>query len=179
MESIFSTKQRITILQAIIFTTDNVSVNNIANKLKLSKGLVSKYFDILAKKGVLKREKGKLSVSDNSLVKAIKIFLNVGGIDPKIFKKYPFVTAAGLYGSCARGENTNDSDTDIWIRVKKVEETKVASLTVEVNRKIRNAKVLIIDDSKMEKIREEDIMFYHSLSFGSIILYGDENALQI
>lgn len=179
MESLFSTSQRIKILEAVIFRTGSVSVNNIAFQLKLSKGLVSKYFQILLKEQILKKEKGKLVVADNTSVKAVKILLNLRRIDTRIFSKYPFVTAAGLYGSCARGENTEDSDVDLWVRVKDVEETKLASLTAEINKKIKNAKVLFLSDKKIEKLRKEDIMFYHSLSFGSIILYGDKDAASV
>jgi predicted nucleotidyltransferase len=179
MESLFSTSQRIKILEAVIFRTDSVSVNNIASQLGLSKGLVSKYFQILLNEQILQKEKGKLVVADNASVKAVKILLNVRRIDTRIFGKYPFVTAAGLYGSCARGENTEDSDVDLWVRVKDVEETKLASLTAEINKKIKNAKVLFLSDKKIEKVRKEDIMFYHSLSFGSIILYGDKDAASV
>jgi len=176
MESLFSTSERIKILEAVIFRTDSVSVNNIASQLGLSKGLISKYFQILLKKQILKKEKGKLVVADNASVKAVKILLNVRRIDTRIFGKYPFVTAVGLYGSCARGENTEDSDVDLWVRVKDIEETKIAPLTSEINKKIKNAKLLFLNDKKIEKLRKEDIMFYHSLSFGSIILYGDKDA---
>jgi len=179
MESLFSTSERIKILEAVIFRTDSVSVNNIASQLGLSKGLVSKYFQILLKKQILKKEKGKLVVADNASVKAVKILLNVRRIDTRIFGKYPFVTAVGLYGSCARGENTEDSDVDLWVRVKDIEETKIAPLTSEINKKIKNAKLLFLNDKKIEKLRKEDIMFYHSLSFGSIILYGDRDAASI
>lgn len=179
MESLFSTSQRIKILEAVIFRTGSVSVNNIASQLGLSKGLVSKYFQILLKEQILKNEKGKLVVADNASVKAVKILLNLRRIDTRIFSKYPFVTAAGLYGSCARGENTEDSDVDLWVRVKDVEETKIASLTSEINKKIKNAKLLFLSDKKIEKLRKEDIMFYHSLSFGSIILYGDKDAVSV
>lgn len=179
MESLFSTSQRIQILEAVIFRTGSVSVNNIASQLGLSKGLISKYFQILLKQKILKKGKGGLVVSDSPLVRAIKILLNVQNIDGRIFSKYPFVTAAGLYGSCARGENTEDSDVDLWVRVKDVEETKIASLTATINRKIKNAKILLLSDKRLEKIRKEDTMFYHSLAFGSIILYGDVDAAQI
>jgi predicted nucleotidyltransferase len=179
MESLFSTSQRIKILEAVIFRAGNISVNNIASQLKLSKGLVSKYFQILLKKQILKKEKGKLVVADNASVKAVRILLNVRRIDTRIFGKYPFVTAVGLYGSCARGENTEDSDVDLWVRVKDVEESKIASLTSEVNKKIKNAKLVFLSDKKIEKLRKEDIMFYHSIAFGSIILYGNRDAVQI
>jgi predicted nucleotidyltransferase len=179
MENLFSTSQRIKILQAVIFRTDSVSVNNIASQLGLSKGLVSKYFQILLKQKILKKGKGGLVVSDSPLVRTVKILLNVKNIDTGIFSKYPFVTAAGLYGSCARGENTADSDVDLWMRVKDVEEAKIASLTSEMSKKIKNAKILLLSDKRLEKIRKEDMLFYYSLSFGSIILYGDKDVAQI
>ena len=179
MESLFSTKQRIKILQAVIFRTESVSVNNTASLLKLSKGLVSKYFQILLKQKVLKKEKGLLVISDSPLVRAVRILLNIKNIDVRIFGKYPFVTAAGLYGSCARGDNSEESDVDVWIRLNDVEETKAAALTAEISRKVKNAKVLLLTDNRLKKIREEDSMFYHSLAFGSIILYGDKNEAQL
>jgi predicted nucleotidyltransferase len=179
MKDLFSTNERIKILEAVIFRTDSVSVNNIASQLGLSKGLVSKYFQILLKEQILKKEKGKLVVADSTSVRAVKILLNLKKIDTKIFSKYPFVLAVGLYGSCARGENTEDSDVDLWVRVKEVEETKIASLTSEINKKIKNAKLLLLNDKKIEKLRKEDIMFYHALSFGSIILYGDKDAVSV
>jgi len=176
MERLFSTSQRIKILQAVIFRPYGIIVNNIASQLRLSKGLVSKYFQILLKQKLLKKEKGKLIVSESPLVRAIKILLNIKSIDTRIFSKYPFVIAAGLYGSCAR--DSEDSDTDLWVRLKDVEETKAASLTAELGRKVKNAKVLLLSDKKIEKIRKDDTMFYHSLAFGSIILHGDRNELQ-
>lgn len=179
MESIFSTKERIKILQTIIFKTESISVNNIAQQLRLSKGLVSKYFDILTKSNVLKRVKGKVTVAETPMVDAIKILLNIKNIDSKIFKKYSFIKAIGLYGSCAKGVNTEDSDVDLWIRLKDVEEVKQASLTAEVNKKIKNAKVLLLTDKKLKKLKEDDELFYHSIAFGSIILYGDKDAIQI
>ena len=54
MEKILSTKERIRILKAVIFKLKPVNVNMVAAELKLSKGLISKYFDVLVKAGVLK-----------------------------------------------------------------------------------------------------------------------------
>ena len=179
MEKIFSTKQRIKILAAIAFKTNNIGVNNIANQLRLSKGLVSKYFDILAKMGILKKVNGKLRITDSSLLKGIKILLNIKNIDPNIFKKFSFVKSVGLYGSCAKGENTEDSDIDLWIKVGNVSEENLAMLTSKLNKAIRNVNPLFLTDKKIEKAKKEDPLFYHSLAFGSIILYGDKDGIQI
>jgi len=179
MKNIFSTKERIKILQEIIFKTDRISVNNIANQLRLSKGLISKYFNILVKERILKKVHSKFSVVNSPLAKGIRILLNIKNIEIKIFKKYSFIESVGLYGSCAKGENAEDSDVDLWVKVGNTGEEELASLTSELDQKIENVKVLFLTDQKIEKIKKEDAMFYHSLVFGSIILYGDKDGIQI
>ena len=179
MEDIFSTKERIRILESIIFKESNISVNSIASQLKLSKGLISKYFEILSKEGIVKKTEGKAFITDSSFVKGIRILFNMKNVNPKIFKKYPFVKSAGIYGSCAKGENIEDSDVDLWIRVKDTDEDRLASLTSELNKKIKNVKVLFLTNGKIEKLRKEDPLFYHSLVFGSLIVYGEKNGIQL
>ena len=179
MESIFSTKERIKILKAVIFSDQPISVNVIAAKLKISKGLVSKYLDVLLREGIAKKSNGKYLIVDSPITKAAKILLNITSIDTGIFKKFDFVEAAGLYGSCAKGENTDESDVDLWIKIKDVSDEKAASLTAVMNKKIRNVKPLFLTTKKIEKMEKNDILFHHSLSFGSVVLYGENNAIQL
>ncbi len=179
MEKIFSTKERIKIIKAVIYSEKPISINLIAAKLKISKGLVSKYFDFLAKEGIAKKSNGKYLIDDSAAAKGIKILLNIQAINPAIFKKYGFVEAAGLYGSCAKGENTESSDVDIWLKINEASDARIAPLTAEINRKIKNAKPLFLTDKKIEKIKKDDELFYHSLAFGSIVLYGGKDAIQL
>lgn len=179
MRSIFSTKERIKILKAVIFNEQTLSVNVIATKLKISKGLVSKYFDVLLKEGIVKKLSGKYLVVDSAITKGIKILLNIVGIDIGIFRKFDFVEAVGLYGSCSKGENTDGSDVDIWVKVRDVSEGEIASLTALMNKKIRNIKPLFLTTGKIKKMKKDDELFYHSLTFGSIILYGEKDAIQL
>lgn len=177
MENIFSTKERIKILEAIIYKKDSVGVNTVASQLKLSKGFVSKYFDILEKEDIAKKTKGKFFITDSPLVKGIRILLNINNINPKIFRKFSFIKSAGLYGSCVKGENTEDSDVDLWIKTEDISEEKLAALTSELNKKIKKIKILFLTDKKMERLKKEDEVFYHSLAFGSIIIYGDKDGI--
>lgn len=180
IKNILSTKERVRILESVIFQTAPLSVNFIAKKLKLSKGLVSLYMDLLTREGIVKRANGKFLVNhDISFVKGIKVVLNLSGIDARCFKKYPFVKAVGLYGSCAKGENTDDSDVDLWIRVEEVAETKVAALAALLRKKIKNVKPLFLSSGKIRELRTKNELFYHALSFGSITLYGVANALEL
>lgn len=179
MESIFSTKERLKILKTVIFSVQPISVNVVAAGLKISKGLVSKYLDVLLREGIAKKSNGKYLIVNSPLTKAAKILLNIMGIDIGIFKKFDFVEAAGLYGSCAKGENTDESDVDLWVKIKDVSDEKAASLTATMNKKIKNIKLLFLTPKKIEKMKKDDALFYHSLSFGSIVLYGDKDALQL
>jgi len=179
MENIFSTKERIKILKAVIFSEQPIGVNVVAAKLKISKGLVSKYLDVLLREGITKKSNGKYLIVDSPITKATKILLNIIDIDVGIFKKFDFVEAAGLYGSCAKGENTDKSDVDIWVKVKDVSDAKAASLTATLSKEIRNIKLLFLTAKKIEKMKEDDMLFYHSLAFGSIVLCGDKDALQL
>lgn len=177
MNKIFSTNERIKILNSIVLNKNPLSVNFVASRLKLSKGLVSKYFDVLKNSGIVKRSNGKYLVIDSGLTKAIRILLVVSEIDTSIFEKYNFVKSVGLYGSCSKGENTEESDIDIWIMVNEAGDEKIASLTSEINKKIKRVKPLFITEKKLEKIKKDDELFYHSLSFGSIVLFGEKDAI--
>lgn len=177
MYKILSTRERIKILKEVIFSNEPLSVNAIAATLKLSKGLVSKYFEILLKEGIVKKSNSKYIIIESPLTRGVKILLNISDIDIKIFKKYDFVKAVGLYGSCANGENTTESDVDIWIKVSDVSDEKIASLTSALSRKINKIKPLFLTEDKLNKIKNEDELFYHSLSFGSITLYGEKDEI--
>ena len=179
MELIFSTKERIKILKEVIFKTDSISVNKIAAKLKLSKGLISKYFDILTKGHILRKSKAGIFVSDRPITKSIKILLNITDININFFKKYPFVKSVGLYGSCAKGENTQESDIDVWIRVGNAKEEELASLTSQLKKKMNRIKITLLTDKKIDRMKKEDELFYHALAFGSITLYGDKDGVQL
>ncbi len=177
IEKLFSSKERVNILESVIFLEGQFGVNETAKKLKLSKGLISKYFEILIKEGVLKKKANKFIVSDNIKVKSIKILLNIKKVDINVYKKYKFIRAVGLYGSCAKGTNTVSSDVDLWIKVVRVSDEEIAELTSGLRKQIENVKLLILDNKKLELLKNKDTLFYHSLYFGSIILFGSENEI--
>ena len=173
IETVFSTKERIKILNDIIYNTKYISVNKAAKNVKLSKGFVSKYFDSLVKEGILKRSKGKFLVQNNIMTKSIRIFLNLNMFDKEFFKKYKFIRSAGVYGSFTKGTNTEDSDIDLWILIEKTTEDKLAKLTNNLKKVFGNVKPLYLTEDKIKLLKNGDTTFYHSLIFGSIVVYGD------
>jgi predicted nucleotidyltransferase len=177
IENILSTKERVAILRNVIYSDRQFGVNEIAGKLGLSKGLVSKYFEILEKEKILERNKGKFAVRNGREVKAIRILFNLNDINTNVLKRYKFVKAAGLYGSGSKGTNTESSDVDLWVKIEDAEDEKIAALTSALRKSVKNVRVLVLDDKKIRQLRKEDPVFYHSLYFGSVILYGQEDAL--
>jgi len=174
INSLFSTEERIKIIENIIFTDNQINVNKTASELRLSKGLISKYFNLLVSKKILQKRKNKFFVLDNSIVKSIKILFNINQFKPSFFKKYPFIEGVGLYGSSVKGTNNEDSDIDLWIKVKKIDELRLAQLTNALKRKNNKIKPLFLTDEKIKKLKKDDTIFYNSLIFGSIVLYGGE-----
>lgn len=171
--SLLSTKERVKILNNILYPLQLLSVNRTAQELGISKGLVSKFFHTLYKEKILKKTKNKFIVLDNLLTRSLKILLNLNSFDAFLFKKYPFLKSVGLYGSLARGENTRDSDIDLWLLIEKTKEEYLAGLTKELKKKYPKIKPLYLTEEKLKILKKEDVVFYYSLFFGSITLYGD------
>lgn len=174
LSSIFSTEERVKIVSSIIYLEEPTSVVAIAKEAGLSKGLVSKLFKILVKEGILTKLKNRFVVLDNVYVKAIRIMLMLNNFTPNLFKKYKFVKGVGIYGSCVKGNNTKNSDIDLWIKVEKTREMELAKLTGELKRKYENVKPLFLTKEKIKILENKDPVFYYSLVLGSITIYGEE-----
>lgn len=170
LHKLLSSKERVKVLNYILYKTDHLSVNKTAKELKLSKALISQFFATLKKEGILN---GKNEIKDNLATKSLKILLNLNSIDTKIFNK-PFIKAAGLYGSLVKGENTEESDIDIWILTENAKEEQLAKLTSELKSKYGNLKPLYLAKEKLQALKKKDRLFYHSLVFGSITIHGDK-----
>jgi len=173
IHKICSSSTRIKILKTILYDDTLHSVSKTAAELRISKGLVSAYFSILNKEGILRRVGRKFCIQHTTLTRALKIMLNVTFLNTDIFRRYSFVKGVGIYGSMAKGTNTKDSDIDLWIMTKPISEENLAKLT-RVIMKFGNIKPLYLTQDKLEILKKNDQLFYHALLFGSITIYGDE-----
>ena len=174
LHKLLSTKERVKILSKLIFKTNSFSVNKTAQELGLSKGLISKYLSIILKEGIIGKEKNKFFVLDNIKVRSLRILLNLNQFDTNLFNKYKFVKGVGVYGSLAKGMNDEESDIDLWIKIGQAKQMELAKLSNELNKRYKNVKPLFLTKEKIDMLKKEDTLFYHSLVFGSIILYGEE-----
>jgi len=155
--------------------TKQLKVRESAKLLKSSPAYVSQCLKILSEKGIIKN--GIVDVS-HPYTRGLKILFNIKKlVDKKIIKKLKKLEAlgAGVYGSWATGTNYEDSDLDIWIKVNKHPgEIKVATVSNEIRKILRkNVQILILTPERIERLKNSDQIFYYSLVFGSIKLYGE------
>jgi len=162
------------ILKSSIYRSGEFGVSEIAKIANVSKGLVSGYFDYLAKEGVFRRKKNKFMVRDNIQTKAVKIFLNLNTFDTGLFRKYRFIKSVGVYGSLAKGTNTGESDIDLLIFIEPVREEMLAKLTAELKKTFGDVRPLYVTKEKLEFLKKNDVVFYYSLMFGSVTIYGEK-----
>lgn len=177
MQTLFSSPERFKILDFVLSNPGKeFKVRETARELNLSPMAVSKTFKLLIKKKVF-YEAGKVDLS-NAVTRALKIFLNVNKLDSislnkKIRSSVKSCISAGLYGSWANGTNNSDSDIDLWIKAKKKDEDSILKVRRFVRTKLGfEANVLLLNESDVEKLRENDFVFYCSL-INSFVLFGD------
>jgi predicted nucleotidyltransferase len=174
INTLLSTPKSPLILYHILFRQDEISVADVSRRLRLSKGFVSKFFFLLSKEKILKKSANKYKVLPNLKVRLLKIFFNLRLFTDFKFERYAFIMGAGIYGSCAKGENTEDSDIDIWIKIDKKDERELAKVTGSLKKLSGKISPLYIYEKKLEVLRDEDPIFYGSIVHGSIKLYGKD-----
>ncbi len=151
-----------------------IKVIAIANALKVNKGSVSL---AIKKLEAIKVVKNKLVDLSTPLTRALKILAIVTSItDAKainVINRYAI--AAGLYGSSAKGTNTEESDIDIWIRPKHgTSQLKVAELSRTLSMMLhKRVQIVMVNEKRLAAIKEENPNFYYALVFGSIVLLGE------
>jgi len=180
LSKIFSTKQREKILDYMLSNpSGGYRVRELSKNFEVSVGSVSQFLSLLKKNKILKRKGDVLYVDiKNPLTKALKISLNVSKIEIASLKKIPGLLGIGLYGSWANGTNKEDSDIDIWVKIKeKVGEEFVARASRQLNNRMkRKVQLLILDPEKVGGLKKDDPIFYYSLVYGSVVMYGESLA---
>lgn len=173
LSELFKTQERLTILHEV-FLRDEIRVTEISKDTNTSKGLVSRFLKEMEKEGLLERKGLKYYNKNNSLVKAIKVMLNLNilrweEISPS------WTESAALYGSWASGTNTSESDVDIWIKTSKTPSTQELDHLYNnlSSRTSSDVHILILTPEKVDDIKLNDPPFYHSLMNSSLVLEGE------
>ncbi len=173
LDIILSTPQRIKILENILFRSDTFNVTKVSSELGLSKGLVSKFLSILVGQKVLVRSRLRYQIRPGTNVKALRIMFNLKKMDPNLFKKYPTVQSVGIFGSKVKGTDAEDSDLDLYLLVNRSDDLEQARLSRDIRQRYGKVNPLFLTKEKVSKLKKDNEMFYFSLVFGSITIYGD------
>ncbi|MDP2926949.1 MAG: nucleotidyltransferase domain-containing protein [bacterium] len=174
--NLFSTKKREKVMAFILNNPSKPHrVRDVAKTLSISPGSISGFFAFLKKNKILKRSGNEFYVNiANPLTRTAKLMINVMSLDVGPLRKIPGFEGIGVYGSCANGTNKEGSDIDIWVKSKKkvgVEAVASASRKMKERAK-REVQLLIIDPEKYSQLKDEDPIFFYSLIYGSVVLYG-------
>ena len=173
LSALFRTGERIALLRAAL-TAPSCTVQQLAAKTRLSKGLVSPYLALLEREGLLVRKDRIFTVKNSSWTEAVKRLLNIDRVS-SVFRQPAWALGIGMYGSWAEGTNTDESDLDLWVLcASRPTGVKVAEIEREVSRALSvEVHLLVSTPEKMETMKETDEPFYRSFTKQSITLEGE------
>lgn len=178
--SLVSGRQREKILAYVLgHPSRGYRVREIAKTLGVSAGSVSQYLALLKQSRILRRKGNGYFVDlSRPLTKALKMVLNVASLDISPLKEVAGVLGIGIYGSWANGTNDENSDIDIWVKVKsKLDEETIAKASSRLQNKNKSrTQLLVIDPQKNRRLSEDDPIFYYSLVYGSVVMHGESLA---
>ena len=148
-------------------------VRELAQKLSISTGAASSQLRILAESGLVTSEqKGRTLMyrADISqpLVREAKIFRNLAELTPFIADIRENVTRVILFGSCATGEDTEESDIDLLIETsdKSALQKIIARHEEEIPRKISP---IIVSAEESGQLRIRDRPLYDRIRSGKTL----------
>jgi len=173
LSALFRTAERITLLRAALLVP-SCTVQQIAAKTGLSKGLVSPYLALLEREGLLERTGRTYRLAFSPVTVAVKRLLNTDLVTSALHKP-AWASGIGMYGSWALGTNTEESDIDLWVYVKTLPKgVMVAELERKVSRAVSaEARVLVLTKEKLAGLKSSDEPFYRSFVKQSITLEGE------
>jgi predicted nucleotidyltransferase len=173
LSALFRTEERITLLRAALIVPA-CTVQQIASKTGLSKGLVSPYLALLEQKGLLERNDRTYQLKFSPLAAAVKRLLNIDLVTA-VFKRPAWASGIGMYGSWAEGANMEESDLDLWVYAKTLPSgIMVAELEREISRAVSaEVHVLVLTREKIAGMKSSDEPFYRSFVKQSITLEGE------
>lgn len=151
------------------------SANEISRLAKSSKGATNQILRLLLGLDILSRErKGNLFLyrlnADNLVLRQFKIFENLLSLQGLVKKIQEYCYEIILFGSCADGSNTKESDMDLFIiteHKKEVRRIVAEYKTVDVK-----YQVIIQDPLESVSSKKEDSVFHGQIKKGITIWKG-------
>jgi predicted nucleotidyltransferase len=145
----------------------------IVRKVDISLGSASRSLNLLENEELVnKEEKGKLSRykanMENPILRELKILFTLMEIEELITDLNLMSNQIILYGSCATGEDTQDSDIDLFI---KSNNSKKVNKSINNHQKHidRTVSVVVFNDMELRTLKEKDMPFYSRIKKGRLL----------
>jgi predicted nucleotidyltransferase len=162
--------------------TAKFHVRDLSRSLNYDVSLISKNLKKIEQLGLVKREDvGNLvfyqANMDSVLLRHMKICFTLFELHDLIQKIRPVSTISILYGSCAKGHDTSESDIDLFIETldKDAVQKVVHSLQKRISRTISP---VIVTPEESYQMKVKDTNFYARIHEGIVLCEG-ENVVQI
>ena len=154
---------------------ETFSASEILQVTKSSKGAINQILRLLLELDILSREKkGNLFLytlnADSPVLKQFKIFENLLGLQKLVKEIQKYCYEIVLFGSCADGSNSKESDIDIFIITeykKEVRRIVAEYKTVDVK-----YQAIIQDPLESAESKKEDNIFHGQIKKGITIWRG-------
>ena len=150
----------------------------ISENTGVSRGATNQVLNNFLKNNVVEREKkGRMwfySVNPQPLLKHFRIFENLVELSELVQKLSPFVKRIILFGSTALGEDTAESDIDLFILTDNKE---AAMKEIRGFKTAREIKPIVQTPLEFAESREKDSAFYAEVNKGIILLDKDNHEL--
>ncbi|MCB4791345.1 MAG: nucleotidyltransferase domain-containing protein [Elusimicrobia bacterium] len=145
--------------------------NDIQNELKISKGGVNQSLRELANEDLINRDKkGKVYLyslnHSNAIVKQFKILKNIELIYALVNKLKDKSEKIILFGSTSRGEDSSQSDIDLFILTKVSDEVYKIFNKYKTKRKIQ---LIVRNTVEYMKMEDKEKVFFEEINRGVVI----------
>lgn len=163
---IFANKRTpLAVLTFLIGKGEELHVRMIARETGLSLGFISRTLRQLQKDDLISsRKRGRMLFCRvnhaNAIVKQVKILVTVTELSPLLKKLVPLSRRVVLFGSAARGENTAESDFDLFIVAD--DPAKVRVLVRSYPRVV----AIVMRSAEHVNLRKRDFALYDQIGRG-------------
>lgn len=108
---------------------------------------------------------------DNPLVRQFRIFDNLLSLTGLVGQLKDYSRKIILFGSCSRGDDTIESDIDLFLLVDEDRQSMVKNIISEYQTD-RDIKPVIVDSTELMELQNNDRIFYEEIQKG-FVLWGD------
>lgn len=153
-------------------------VRELSRNLGIGLGTASQSLRALENAGlVIKEKKGRLVIyranMENRLLREFKVLLTLMEINTLIQRLKETSSRTILFGSCATGEDTTDSDIDIFIATQ--DKNRIFELVEDYQTQIeRKLSPIVMSPFEFEQLKTKDKPLYERINMGKIIFEAHE-----